>query len=138
MLVEEDVLRLEVPVQHALRVDRVHSARNVTRNAEGLLGRERATLLDHREQALAVYVFQNQTRAGVDPNVQHTHDAGVRTEPLKRLAFAKKAIEKPGRRELGHQELDDHPARVRVAGGEIDLAHGAGPEQALQTAPSDR
>ena len=55
----QDILGLEIPVRHALRMQEVERSRNVAHNHTGLALRQVTTLLDMREQWSAFHLLEH-------------------------------------------------------------------------------
>ena len=135
---QEDVGRLQVAVQEAALVQVVHGLRraqdDVGRAPDA--GRE---LGDGRREGLAADEVHDEVGAPapVDARAAVTHHARVidRGEPL---GLAPKALEPLGRRGGERHELDRDPRGWLAAAAEVDRAHAAAAEQALDAVGADR
>ena len=133
LVVDQDVLRLDVAVDHVARVGDAEPARDLDRVGDRLLGVERADPSDPLLQRLALDVLEDDVGvAAVLAGVDHRDDVGV-GELGHRPRLLAEALELVLL--LGHlavHDLDrDRPVEGLVA-GQVDGRHAAAAQLRLQ------
>ena len=130
LAVEHEVRGLEVPVQHALLVRGGEPGAELSRDVEGLVGRQTADAPQERREVLAVHQLHGQEEVALRlPHVVHAADRRVgdlpghpdlAVEPGEPLAVRVEAV--------GKELEGDRLVELQVV-GPVDLAHPAAAEE---------
>ena len=128
---EEDVLRLDVTVHHAVRVGVCQGIGHVPRDPDGLLDRQLSLPVHAGAQRAALGERHRVPEVfGRLAGVEHRQDVGV-LELCGEVHFALKPFAADGHREFGQEHLECHlPAMPQVL-REVDGGHATAPEDAL-------
>ena len=129
-LVDHDVLRLEVAMDHAAVVRRRQPGAELARRLEGLVGGQPADAQQQRREVFAIHVLHGDERHAFDfADVVNAADVGV-GDQARHAHFAVESLQQAliARRLFG-QELQGYGLSERQVGGAIDLAHSAAAEQ---------
>ena len=123
--VEEDVVRLEVAVQHAVLVRVVDGARDLREQAGGGFRRQPALTHPRRERAALDEPHGKEMPAVVMPDLEDGDDVRM-LEPRRRLGLGAETLDHPGRGQFaGGDDLErDLPPQLRLPRAEYD-AHPA-------------
>jgi hypothetical protein len=126
---DEQVLRLEISVDDALRVRRGQALQHLPAVIDRLRGRERASIEDLAQRLTLEQLQHHEHRALVPADVVDRQDVRM-GEPGDDPRFALESGHRVGERhDARRQELDrDQPAQPEVT-RPIDLAHPACPER---------
>ena len=128
---EQDVLRLDVPMDHALRVRVLQGRGGVPGDADRLLDRKQLLAVEPLAQGFARdvghHVEQEPLRFA---RVVQRQDVGV-IQLGGNLDLAEKPVGPDGGRQLGPEHLHRDLAAVLQVVGEIDRCHAAAPELLL-------
>ena len=129
---QQNVLRLDVAMDHATLVGVLQRIRHFTRNAQRVIHRELTLPIESAAQRLAVderhHVEQLTIGAAA---VEQRQDVRMLQRGGK-LDLLKKPLRADDRTELGMQQLDRHVAPVTHVLGQIHGRHAALPELAFQ------
>lgn len=135
--VEEDVRRLEIGVNDALRVREREPVRHLDRDADRVAGLERTGLLDALLHRSAREVLHDDERRIVDlADVVDGHDVRMR----KLRERARFLHEHPAEVSIGRgcriEDLERNVAVQRLVAGEVDLRRAAHSERLLDLVPT--
>ena len=130
-LVQQDVLRLDVAVHHALPVRVVERARHLPRDGERLVQPELLLAIQLVPQRLAADVRQDVPEEALGlPRVDQREDVRM-IEPRRDLDLGEEALRAQHGAQLGPQHLERHLAVVLDVAREVDRGHAARAELAL-------
>ena len=129
---EENVLRLDVAVDHAVAVGVVQPVRHLARDAQGFVQRQRALAAKSLAQRLALDVGHGvpQPAVGQRARVEHGEDVRV-LQPGRDLDLALEPLGAVRRDQLGVQHLERDGSVVAEVVREVDRGHAAPAELAL-------
>ena len=128
---EEDVLGLDVAMDHALPVGVLERLRRLTRDADRVRDRERRVSAQALAEALAVHVRHREPELpGRLAGVEYRQDVRM-LEPGGRLDLAQEALRPELRGALPAQDLERDWPPVPHLVREVDRRHPAAPDLAL-------
>ena len=127
----QHVARLDVAMHHAMRVrvgERIH---DVGEDADDVLDRKPAALLEPHAQRLTAHEGHRVVEEiAVLPRGEERND--VRMLQLRsQVDLASEALAVDARGELGREDLHHHGSSQRLLGGQVDVAHAAAGELSL-------
>ena len=139
---DEQILGLEVPMDHSRKVCRCKRIADVLGQVEQLVAGERALLLELFFERVSVDVLENQVWADsrVIADVEYLNDIGVMKARGGPRLVLKAAEEHLAHLFIEHevaQGFDRHrPVQIRVM-GQIDRSHRTRPEEPVDSVASD-
>ena len=134
--VQHDVARLDVAVDHALRVSGLERATHVHRDVRGAIGHDAPAAGQELGERPAFHVLHDdEVHAVVRARVEDRHDVLV-GDPRRRLRLATEALDElVVLGEARREELDRHLAAQDGVVTEEDLGHAASSELVLDAVP---
>jgi hypothetical protein len=122
-VVQQDVLGLDVPVDHALPMGVIQRVRHVAGDPDGLVDAELRFAIELVTQGLALDVGHDVEEEAVGlPGIEQRQDVRV-LERRGGLDLLDEPLGAEDRRELRAQHLDRDPSLVLQVVGEIDRGH---------------
>jgi hypothetical protein len=133
---EQDVLRLDVAVDDALRVRPLERAGQLLGDSQRVVHRQVHLAREARAERLALDARHGEPRerrpirAGEHPRVEERHDVRV-LEPRREPHLAEESLRAERAGEIGVQNFERHPPVVTEVAGQPDGGHAAASELAL-------
>ena len=132
-VLEQDILRLDIPVDDALAMGVGEGARRFLRDPHRLFHRQLLLAVQPGPEGLALDERHDVEEEAVRlARVEERQDVGM-LEPGGEADLVQEALGPEHRAELGMQHLERDPPVVAEVPGQIDRGHAAAPELALET-----